>query len=47
MGDDAVTEAVTDLVRGDFATCFKAVLEHGMKRSLLGFLPPLHLLPSL
>lgn len=33
VGDDAVTEAVTDLVRGDFALSFKAILEHGMKRS--------------
>jgi len=36
-GDDAVSEAVTDLVRGTLCPAVKAVLEHGMKRpSFLG-----------
>ena len=36
-GDDAVSEAVTDLVRGGLCPAIKAVLEHGMKRpSFLG-----------
>lgn len=36
-GDDAITETVTDLVRGTFAPTIKQVLEHGMKRpSFLG-----------
>lgn len=36
-GDDAVSEAVTDLVRGTLCPTVKAVLEHGMKRpSFLG-----------
>lgn len=36
-GDDAVSETVTDLVRGTLAPCIKQVLEHGMKRpSFLG-----------
>lgn len=36
-GDDAVSEAVTDLVRGTLCPTMKAVLEHGMKRpSFLG-----------
>ncbi|XP_011310920.1 small G protein signaling modulator 3 homolog [Fopius arisanus] len=32
-GDDAVSEAVTDLVRGTLCPALKAVLEHGMKRA--------------
>ncbi|XP_043585109.1 small G protein signaling modulator 3 homolog isoform X3 [Bombus pyrosoma] len=36
-GDDAVSEAVTDLVRGTLCPAIKAVLEHGMRRpSFLG-----------
>lgn len=36
-GDDAISETVTDLVRGTFAPTMKHVLEHGMKRpSFLG-----------
>ncbi|KAL7288961.1 hypothetical protein TKK_0016922 [Trichogramma kaykai] len=36
-GDDAVSEAVTDLVRGGLCPAIKSVLEHGMKRpSFLG-----------
>ena len=36
-GDDAVSEAVTDLVRGSLCPAVKAVLEHGMRRpSFLG-----------
>lgn len=36
-GDDAVSEAVTDLVRGSLCPAVKAVLEHGMKKpSFLG-----------
>lgn len=36
-GDDAVSEAVTDLVRGSLCPTVKAVLEHGMRRpSFLG-----------
>ncbi|KAL1122962.1 hypothetical protein AAG570_003286 [Ranatra chinensis] len=31
-GDDSVTEAITDLVRGTLCPAFKQVLEHGMKR---------------
>lgn len=31
-GDDSVSEAVTDLVRGKLCPVIKAVLEHGMKR---------------
>ncbi|XP_014211872.1 small G protein signaling modulator 3 homolog isoform X2 [Copidosoma floridanum] len=37
VGDDAVSEAVTDLVRGGLCPAVKAVLEQGMKRpSFLG-----------
>ncbi|KAF7995807.1 hypothetical protein HCN44_006914 [Aphidius gifuensis] len=37
VGDDAVSEAVTDLVRGTLCPAVKAVFEHGMKRpSFLG-----------
>ncbi|XP_058808423.1 small G protein signaling modulator 3 homolog isoform X1 [Phymastichus coffea] len=37
VGDDAVSEAVTDLVRGGLCPAIKAVLEHGMRRpSFLG-----------
>lgn len=32
-GDDSVSEAITDLVRGTLCPAIKAVLEHGMKRS--------------
>lgn len=32
-GDDTVTEAVTDLVRGTLSPAIKAVLEHGMRKS--------------
>ncbi|XP_015108431.1 small G protein signaling modulator 3 homolog [Diachasma alloeum] len=32
-GDDAVSEAVTDLVRGTLCPAIKAVLEHGMRRA--------------
>lgn len=40
-GDDAVSETVTDLVRGTLAPTLKQVLEHGMKRpSFLG--GPIH-----
>ena len=36
-GDDGVTSAVTDLVRGTLCPAIKAVLSHGMHRtSLLG-----------
>lgn len=36
-GDDAVTEGVTDLVRGTLCPALKALLEHGLKKpSLLG-----------
>lgn len=36
-GDDAISETVTDLVRGTLAPTIKQVLEHGMKRpSFLG-----------
>ncbi|KAG1703654.1 Small G protein signaling modulator 3 [Nymphon striatum] len=35
-GDDGVTETITDLVRGTFCPAFKAVLEHGMKKSNIG-----------
>lgn len=36
-GDDAVSEAVTDLVRGGLCPAIKAVLEHGMRKaSFLG-----------
>lgn len=36
-GDDAVTEAVTDLVRGTLCPALKALFEHGLKKpSLLG-----------
>ncbi|XP_059611663.1 small G protein signaling modulator 3 homolog [Phlebotomus argentipes] len=36
-GDDAISETVTDLVRGTFAPTIKQVLEHGMRRpSFLG-----------
>ncbi|XP_008551233.1 small G protein signaling modulator 3 homolog [Microplitis demolitor] len=36
-GDDAVSEAVTDLVRGSLCPAIKAFLEHGMRRpSFLG-----------
>lgn len=36
-GDDAVSEAVTDLVRGTLCPAIKQVLEHGMKKpSILG-----------
>lgn len=36
-GDDAISETVTDLVRGTLAPAIKQVLEHGMKRpSFLG-----------
>ncbi|XP_046818456.1 small G protein signaling modulator 3 homolog isoform X1 [Vespa velutina] len=36
-GDDAVSEAVTDLVRGSLCPAIKAVLEHGMRKpSFLG-----------
>lgn len=36
-GDGAVSETVTDLIRGTLAPCIKQVLEHGMKRpSFLG-----------
>jgi hypothetical protein len=31
-GDDSVSEAVTDLVRGTLCPAMKQVLEHGMKR---------------
>jgi len=31
-GDDAISETVTDLVRGTLAPAIKAFLEHGMKR---------------
>jgi hypothetical protein len=31
-GDDSVSEAVTDLVRGTLCPAVKQVLEHGMKR---------------
>ena len=31
-GDDTVSEAVTDLVRGTLCPAIKAVLEHGMRR---------------
>lgn len=31
-GDDSVSEAVTDLVRGTLCPVIKSVLEHGMKR---------------
>lgn len=34
-GDDSVTEAVTDLVRGTLCPSLKAVLEYGMKRSTI------------
>ncbi|XP_064478602.1 small G protein signaling modulator 3 homolog [Ornithodoros turicata] len=34
-GDDSVTEAITDLVRGTLCPTVKAILEYGMKRSLL------------
>ncbi|CAN8003392.1 unnamed protein product, partial [Ixodes hexagonus] len=34
-GDDSVTEAVTDLVRGTLCPSIKAVLEYGMKRSTI------------
>lgn len=34
-GDDSVTEAITDLVRGTLCPTLKAVLEYGMKRSSL------------
>lgn len=34
-GDDSVTEAVTDLVRGTLCPALKAVLEYGMKRSTI------------
>ncbi|XP_076366122.1 small G protein signaling modulator 3 homolog isoform X2 [Tachypleus tridentatus] len=34
-GDDSVTEAITDLVRGTLCPAIKSVLEHGMKRSYL------------
>lgn len=40
-GDDAVSETVTDLVRGTLAPTLKLVLEHGMRRpSFLG--GPIH-----
>ncbi|XP_036344253.1 LOW QUALITY PROTEIN: small G protein signaling modulator 3 homolog [Rhagoletis pomonella] len=40
-GDDAISETVTDLVRGTLAPSIKAFLEHGMKRpSFLG--GPMH-----
>ncbi|KAI8120779.1 Small G protein signaling modulator 3 like protein [Lucilia cuprina] len=40
-GDDAISETVTDLVRGTLAPAVKAFLEHGMKRpSFLG--GPIH-----
>lgn len=36
-GDDAVTEGVTDLVRGTLCPALKALFEHGLKKpSLLG-----------
>ncbi|KAK6171357.1 hypothetical protein SNE40_019563 [Patella caerulea] len=36
-GDDSITEAITDLVRGTLCPAIKAVFEHGLKRSnLLG-----------
>lgn len=36
-GDDAVSEAVTDLVRGTLCPAIKQVLEHGMRKpSILG-----------
>lgn len=31
-GDDSVSEAITDLVRGTLCPYIKQVLEHGMKR---------------
>jgi hypothetical protein len=31
-GDDSVSEAITDLVRGTLCPAVKQVLEHGMKR---------------
>ncbi|CAD5123331.1 DgyrCDS11688 [Dimorphilus gyrociliatus] len=34
-GDDSVTEAITDLVRGVLCPTIKAVFEHGLKRSSL------------
>ncbi|XP_043924278.1 small G protein signaling modulator 3 isoform X1 [Protopterus annectens] len=36
-GDDSVTEAITDLVRGTLCPAMKAIFEHGLKKpSLLG-----------
>ncbi|XP_052825542.1 small G protein signaling modulator 3 homolog isoform X2 [Octopus bimaculoides] len=32
-GDDSVTEAITDIVRGTLCPALKAVFEHGLKRS--------------
>jgi len=43
-GDDAVSEAVTDLVRGTLCPAIKQVFEHGMKRpNFLGERTPTHL----
>ncbi|KAL3875519.1 hypothetical protein ACJMK2_033464 [Sinanodonta woodiana] len=36
-GDDTVSEAITDLVRGTLCPCLKSIFEHGLKKhSLLG-----------